>query len=340
MQYEKAVMFLERVGVRPRGVSGGGWLRASCPLGRIKHAKLRDDHPSFAMNLSDDESWGKCQACGFKGPLRRIVQELERYDRRDRPDLHALLVGETPAQRTEEQAQQFHEKRTWASSFVPQAPRELPEPVVVYQPEGFLRNFTPLPPHIREYLRGRNLTDQMMEDAELLWHGQDSRIVIPMRDETNKLVGVSRRLYTPEGEEAPKWKPKFRHSTGMDMKYFLYGEHDLWDADTLYMVEGHFDRVVFRAMGLMTVAICGGAITPYQLRKVKKIGKRVIFVKDGDKPGRDGIRQGDRIAAEVTAKVRQDAGLPAMIYETPEGYDPDDLPGLLGERFYDELTWK
>lgn len=341
MQYEKIETFLSRLGLTSRSTSTSGWVRASCPLAPWRHAKLSDSHPSFAISISEAESFGVCKSCGFKGTLRTMVWALQEHSRQKRPDLMGLLSGERPSlQKIEERVQQFHERRPWASSYQPPPPKELPPPVILYQPEGFLRQFTELPAPVRAYLRARHVTDEMVAAEGIVWHGPSSRIIIPLRDETKRLVGVSRRLYTPEGEEAPKWNPKFRHSLGTDLQCFLYGEHEIGEGnETLYLVEGFFDRVIFKYQQLSTLAIMGGSVGAYQIAKIKRYGKRVMFVKDGDRPGRDGLRQGDRIASEVTAKLRQH-GVPCQVYDTPEGYDPDDLPTLLGERFHEELAWR
>lgn len=119
-----------------------------------------------------------------------------------------------------------------------------------------------------------------------------SRIMIPIRDLSGRLVAFGGRVF---GEGDPKYlnspeSPIFRK------RGFLFGLESAREAirreGTAIVVEGYFDQISLRIMGLEnTVAPLGTALGPEQVRLIRRFADQVVTVFDGDEAGLQAVRR-------------------------------------------------
>ena len=207
----------------------------------------------------------------------------------------------------------------------------------------------------REYVRGRGLTPESMEafglglapvrgdiftaaaresgiemeallQASLLRRKEGespfayfrSRLIFPIRGVAKKTHGFGARIL---GAGEPKYlnspeTPVFKK------RQTLYGlpeaRSSLVKERKAILVEGYLDAISLHQAGwTQTVATCGTAFTPEQVRVLKRYVNEVVLVFDGDKAGRK--------AAYRSAEVAILEGVEPRIVRLPEGQDPADL---------------
>lgn len=207
---------LDRIGCDRIRARPNGWITASCPFAKTKHAGGEDRNPSFGVITNEAGTYFRCQGCKVKGPLQSLPYALE---------IAGILSPKQAAgvQRFISSANAVDlaklKKRVEATSFRPpvQAPRVPPKPVEIdgFQltgalaekfhkktelsvlPEDSLRWFTKLPDDV---LAGpacakRTITAKTYEDWQIRWQPWVYRIGIPVRDRSKRLVGITGRVH-------------------------------------------------------------------------------------------------------------------------------------------------
>ena len=145
-----------------------------------------------------------------------------------------------------------------------------------------------------------------------------SRLIFPIRGVAQKTHGFGARIL---GAGEPKYlnspeTPVFKK------RQTLYGlpeaRSSMVKERTAILVEGYLDALSLHQAGwTQTVATCGTAFTPEQVRVLKRYVNEVVLVFDGDKAGRK--------AAYRSAYVAILEGVEPRIVRLPEGQDPADL---------------
>jgi DNA primase len=146
-----------------------------------------------------------------------------------------------------------------------------------------------------------------------------NRIMIPIRNKYNKIVGFGGRITT---DEMPKYINSPETSVFKKQNVF-YGENmafsSIYKSNFCIVVEGYFDCIALQKNGFSnTIATLGTAISENQIMNLWKICEEVVLCLDGDRAG---------IAA--TLKVI-DMSLPyisankQMSFISLENMDPDD----------------
>jgi DNA primase len=145
-----------------------------------------------------------------------------------------------------------------------------------------------------------------------------SRLIFPIRGVAQKTNGFGARIL---GAGEPKYlnspeTPVFKK------RQTLYGlpeaRSSMVKERTAILVEGYLDALSLHQAGwTQTVATCGTAFTPEQVRVLKRYVNEVVLVFDGDKAGRK--------AAYRSAEVAILEGVEPRIVRLPEGQDPADL---------------
>jgi DNA primase len=150
-----------------------------------------------------------------------------------------------------------------------------------------------------------------------------SRIMIPIRNDSGKVVGFTGRKFGTTDDK------KFKYLNSIETKHFnksklLYG---LYESKThiiktgyAIVVEGNIDRDRLFLSGIKNVvATCGTAITDYQLQMLFMLCKNVYLLMDGDKAGKESAQRTTDMVNNVMPKYSNHLKIAIM----PDGYDPD-----------------
>ena len=138
-----------------------------------------------------------------------------------------------------------------------------------------------------EYLYERGLDDEAIEKWTICYDKHDDRIVFPLYDSYNNIVGFNKRLVTMQTKGLNR---KYIHSSDSEVfkkSQYFYGMQFLDKTkDYIILTEGVFDVILPQMYGASNV-ICalGTSLSDYQINVLAKLGKEVIIVYDNDDKG-------------------------------------------------------
>lgn len=146
------------------------------------------------------------------------------------------------------------------------------------------------------------------------------RVMFPIRDVAERLVGFSGRTMLSDPKEA-----KYVNTPETPMfskRNILYGIHlsrqHIMKANAVVLVEGQFDMVSAYLAGTKNVVASGGtALTESQLRVIKRLAENVLICFDSDSAGDAASRRGIEMA--------ENAGLLVKVVTLVGVKDPDEM---------------
>ena len=146
------------------------------------------------------------------------------------------------------------------------------------------------------------------------------RIIIPIRNQWEKLIGFGGRLIPDNKDMAKFLNPP--ESEVYHKSEVLYGLDKAAAAirhmGYAYLVEGYMDVISWHRLQVSnTVAPCGTALTEQQAKLLKRYTDKAVVVGDGDKAGLKAMN------AQIDLLLKFDFRV--EIVELPEGEDPDSL---------------
>lgn len=170
-----------------------------------------------------------------------------------------------------------------------------------------------------EYLYDRDLSDNEINQWKIGFDKNENRIVFPLLDSYNNVLGFNKRLVCKETKGINK---KYIHSPDSEIfkkSNFLYGAHDIDKTfDYIILSEGVFDVILARKYGLKnTVCALGTSLSDYQMDLLAKYNKEVIVVYDNDEKG---IKTMKKVMPLLAAK-----NISAKLLILPEGKDLADM---------------
>ncbi|MEO8594070.1 MAG: DNA primase [Candidatus Solibacter sp.] len=184
----------------------------------------------------------------------------------------------------------------------------------------------------------RGFSVAQMEESGLVGKRQDgslydrfrNRLMFPIHSETGKIIGFGGRALSSEDE------PKYLNSPETPLykkSHVLYNLHrakeGIRKADRVILVEGYMDVIGVTAAGSSNVvASCGTALTPDQVRAVKRHSHRIAVNFDPDGAGGS--------AAERSIDILLAEGMQVRIVELDGGLDPDEYCKQRGLEAYRE----
>ncbi|MGC8667393.1 MAG: DNA primase [Chthonomonadales bacterium] len=145
-----------------------------------------------------------------------------------------------------------------------------------------------------------------------------NRIIFPIQDEQERIVGFGGRTLT---DEVPKYLNTAETSVFSKSK-LLYGlpfaRRAIAAQGRTLLMEGYMDVIAAQQAGFAAaVATLGTALTEHHARKLARLAPKVILVYDADSAG---------IKATLRAsELLEHEGLEVRIAALPEGEDPDAL---------------
>lgn len=186
--------------------------------------------------------------------------------------------------------------------------------------ESVLAQFDSAP---HAYMLDRGFTPEIIRffDIRYAESGEMAgRVVVPVRDEEGRLVGLSGRLVTNDPKKAEKmgkWKHMFDFASGNVLFGLDKAKPHIVTNKSMVLTEGPFDVMRAVQYGLRNVcATFGVNILPEQVDLVIQNTSEVYLAYDGDKRGREG-------AERVYDKLSKFADVKFMVL--PEGKDVADL---------------
>jgi DNA primase len=192
-------------------------------------------------------------------------------------------------------------------------------------------------------------SDEDLIDAGLLTINEEkgtrydrfrNRLMIPIRDASGNMAGFGARTLDPDG--IPKYLNS-PQSAVFDKSRLLFGldyaKRHIREARQAIIVEGYMDVIQAWQAGFHNVvAQMGTALTPQQLRLLKRYTKRFILALDADAAGVQATMRGLEVARDALDResdvrfnarglVRHEGRLQADIQgvSLPEGTDPDAI---------------
>lgn len=306
----------ESVKLRKSGKNFTGF----CPF----HPNTRT--PAFVI-FPESGTWRCFGACNEGGDVFSFVMKKEGWDFREALQSLARRAGvELRPETTEQQAAEETLERL----------RSLLETALTFYRHNLLQTSGGAP--VLDYLHGRGLSDQTLENFEIGYapHSWDetigylidkgytreelsesgmvserddgeaydrfrNRIMIPIRDARGRLAGFGARVVNPEDV------PKFLNSPQtalFDKGRLLYGldkaRKAIRTVDQAVIVEGYLDVVALHQAGFTNaVSPMGTAITEHQLRQLKRYCRRVVLALDADLAGSQATLRGLSVAREA-----------------------------------------
>jgi DNA primase len=151
------------------------------------------------------------------------------------------------------------------------------------------------------------------------------RIIFPIHNNTGKVMGFGARIIGKK-ENAPKYINTPENEIYVKSK-LLYGTYFARQAidknDECLLVEGYTDVVSLHQAGIENVVASGGtALTPDQLRLIRKYSNNLTILYDGDAAGVKAAMRGLDLALEE--------GLNVQLVLIPDNEDPDSYVNKVG----------
>ncbi len=173
----------------------------------------------------------------------------------------------------------------------------------------------------------------LIKNNEKIYDRFRDRLIIPIYDETGKLVAFAGRTLNDD-------TPKYINSP--ESKIFqkgniLYGLHltknFIKEKGYLILVEGYFDFISLYKEGIRNVvASMGTSLTENQINIIKRFTERVVIAYDSDFGGQNATLRG--------IDLLHNAGVEIAIVKLPAGYDPDKFIRERGIREWEDLVAK
>lgn len=153
-----------------------------------------------------------------------------------------------------------------------------------------------------------------------------SRIMFPIKDLNNRVVGFSGRIYLP-GDKSPKYinsnENLIFHKSELLYNYSNANEHARKE-NYVFIFEGFMDVIAAYKAGVKaSVATMGTALTKQHLKALNALTNKVILCFDGDQAGINATSK----AAQVFSSENK---IPYAV-QLPESLDPDEYLKKYGE---------
>ncbi len=157
-----------------------------------------------------------------------------------------------------------------------------------------------------------------------------NRVIYPIHDENNLLVGFAGRDVSTGGKKTGKWiNPADSDIYRKDKTWFALhkAKKAIQRQQEAWILEGYNDVIAWHKAGVTnTIAPCGTSITDTQMTLLKRYCSRVIFAMDPDAAGQRSMLK----YIEVFLKMGYDVEVVILPKDTrDQAVDPDDLYRLM-----------
>ena len=313
--------------------------------------------PSFTV--SSTKEIFKCFGCGKSGNLISFLMEHEKYSYveaiRWLANRYGIEVEETYASDEQRELQQQADglfiinqfAQQWFSEQLWDSEEGQAIGLSYFRERGFdeatIRKFQlGFSPEQRDLFTRTALQKQynaeLLQKAGLIAHRNDQwvdnyrgRVIFPIHNHSGKILGFGARILK-SNDKAPKYinTPENEIYVKSRILYGSYYARQAMDkADECLLVEGYTDVISLHQAGLENVVASGGtALTPDQLRLIRKYTDNLTILYDGDAAGIKAALRGMDLALEEGLNVR--------LVLLPDGHDPDSYVRAMGATAFQE----
>lgn len=326
----------------------GRSFKANCPFHNEKS-------PSFIVNA--DKQIFHCFGCGAGGNVFSFIMKIERRDFREVVEELADRVGvelpedqkrpvESEAERglvrANAAAAEFYHKTLMTDPISEKARVYLDRRGIKKEAlESFKIGYAPEAwEAFYRHAKAAGLGESILEKAGLVLKGKNgnyydrfrSRVIFPILDGKGRVVALGGRVLD---DTVPKYlnSPETEIYQKSRQLYGLFQARPaIRTADAVVVVEGYLDLIACHDAGVQhSVATLGTALTPDQVRLLKRHTKNAYILYDADRAGEAATLRGLELFIEEGMDVR--------IVRLPEGHDPDSYVHKYGaESFRAQLT--
>jgi len=314
----------------------GANYRARCPFHSEKKA---------SFFVSPRLQIFKCFGCGVAGDIFKFIMMIEGVEFPDALKLLAQRAGVQlkpikPGLKSERQrlyeicelACKFFEKQLHASK-TGQAAKEylLSRKINEQSIKEWRLGYAPDKSNaLSEFLLSKGYKIEEIKKAGLGVRNEEgryfdrfrSRIIFPIFDSNSQVIGFGGRIFGPKAEKEIAKYLNTPATLLYDKSRVLYGLHkaklELHRKDFCILVEGYTDCIMAHQAGFEnTVAVSGTALTPWQLRILKRYTENLITAFDMDVAGDSATKRGIELAQGMDFNIK--------VITMPEGKDPADV---------------
>jgi len=191
------------------------------------------------------------------------------------------------------------------------------------------------------YLRAKSINIKLIEKAGLIIAKENggfydrfrNRLIVPISDIKNRIIAFGARVLddtTPKYINSPETQIYIK---GKNLFGLNLAKDVIREKDYCLIVEGYFDVITPMQNGFMNiVASSGTALTPEQIRLLKRYTKNVVVIYDADKAG--------QLATLRSLDLFLEEDMFIKVVNLPKGYDPDLLVRKFGIEKLQELIDK
>ena len=182
----------------------------------------------------------------------------------------------------------------------------------------------------------KGFTKEEIERAGLAIQSQDgsswydrfrSRIMFPITDFNGRVIGFGGRIFMPDPKQATstdKTEAKYINTPQTmiyDKSSVLYGfdkaKQEIRAKNRVVIVEGYMDCIMSHQAGVLnTIAVSGTALTPQQLKALRRLCETIVCSFDTDAAGESATRRSLALASEFD--------FDRLVAAIPSGKDPAD----------------
>ena len=341
MKREDLVALAQRLGVpasRIQAFSGSREVVIPCPLAHWKHQKKLDRRPSMSLRVVDHgpSPW-QCFACKSAGrSILPLVEEVQAYDS---SKTYTKLMAWAILKDQEDFGAAIDGMEDFDGEEVEVEPPPDFYPMTLINSGDFKRV-------LHRTARRRGVTVESAKRWFLRYDERRDRVIIPLMDRGENLVGVSGRrcdesrqpkylnyTWVRYGEDwrcygaVPEHNPpdqivRFPKST------HLLGQQFVEPGDIGVLVEGQFDTILLDQLllergieNVRPLGYQGNSLSDTQADVVCDLVSEVIDFSDNDDPGRAAIKKATRLLGGRASYT------PVKWFPGLEGYDPGRLVG-------------